>query len=49
MHGKPFVPSAALILAKAQESRAKHLKTEEHSCAKLQENSELSQEFSVTG
>lgn len=27
MHGKPFVPSASLILAKAQESRAKRLKT----------------------
>lgn len=26
MHGKPFVPSASLIPAKAQESRAKDLK-----------------------
>ena len=26
MHGKPFVPSASLILAKAQESRAKRMK-----------------------
>ena len=49
MHGKPFVPSASLILAKAPESRAKRLKTGQHSCAELQENAELSQELSVTG
>lgn len=47
MHGKPFVPSASLIPAKAQESRAKDLKKGQILCKA--QNSVLLQELGVTG